>query len=80
MIDGWKQSISCKAVGTSKNPVKCIVRNNTVSGNISLVGEKGSFKQHVNGNLNMDSLKMVEAKQVQEKNKTAPTEEKKEKP
>ena len=77
MIDGWKQSISCKAVDTSKNPVKCIVRNNTVSGNISLVGEKGSFKQHVNGNLNMDSLKMVEAKQVQEKNKTAQIEEKK---
>jgi len=60
-IDGWTRGIMCYA-DTKDKPARFIVRNNTLSGDLSLVGPASAFRKYVGSNLSTVSLDMIQAK------------------
>ena len=67
IIEGWKNSISCKPKNPNATPARYIIKDNMVSGTISLLGLKAYFKKYVKDNLSLKSLKLIKEKQIPEK-------------
>jgi len=64
IIDGWKHSISCKPKNPAGKQARYIIKDNMLSGSIDFLGAKLFFKKHVEGNLDLKSLRSVEEKQI----------------
>jgi len=59
-IDGWRHSITCVSRARNKKP-RFVLRNNSISGKITLIGSPASYKKLVEGNLSVTSLNPVTA-------------------
>ena len=68
LIDGWRNSISCKPKNPTGKPSRYIIRNNTISGSIDFLGLEEQFRKHDLGNLNPKTLRPVKVKYIPEKN------------
>lgn len=58
-IDGWARGIMCSA-DTTDEPARLIVRHNTLSGDIALVGPAAAFRKYVADNLDLNSLELID--------------------
>ena len=67
IIEGWKNSISCKPKNPNATPARYIIKDNMLSGTISLLGLKAYFKKYVKDNMNLKSFRAVKGKQILEK-------------
>ena len=67
IIEGWKNSISCKPKNKGGDRVRFIIKDNMVSGTINLLGMKALFKKYVKDNINLKSFRAVKEKQIPEK-------------
>jgi len=68
LIDGWRNSISCKPKNPAGKQSRYIIRNNTISGSIDFLGLEEQFRKHDLGNLNPKTLRPVKVKYIPEKN------------
>ena len=67
IIEGWKNSISCKPKNSKAAPTKYIIKNNSITGSMDFLGLPGQFQTYVRNNLNIDTLRQVKAIFVPEK-------------
>ena len=67
VVDGWRHALSCRPKGPSGDPATCVIRNNTVSGSISLLGPPEQFRKHVQGSLDVEALEPVQEHPIPEK-------------
>ena len=59
--DGWTRGIMCYA-DIKDQPARFIVRNNTLSGDVSFVGPPSNFRRYVGNNLSTATLQLIDAR------------------
>jgi len=60
LVDGWLHALSCRPKKPSGDPATYLIRNNTISGAIALLGPPGQFLKYVRNNLNLTTFQPVE--------------------
>lgn len=61
-IIGWAHAVSCQSSANPAGPARFIVRNNTVRGDIHLIGARAAYRAVVADNIHAETLEVVSAK------------------
>ena len=67
IVDGWQHSISCKPKNPAAKPARHIIKSNTISGSMDFLGLPEQFRKYVRDNLDLTTLRPVEARHIPEK-------------
>jgi len=64
-MEGWTHAVSCKPEVWSGGPARYVIRNNSVSGAINLIGPQKGYKAHVADNIHVTTLEAIPATRIE---------------